>query len=166
MTLGPANSQSAYLPIEFDLPSDDKLSRELIAKRERITASIINVKENGQYEKTEILSGQQWFSTSTAGTAKKTRYGYRKVFDLIALNNGNNIPAGLSSFAHNITGITIPLRIFGTCMVAGPKYMPLPYASASNANIEIFFDSNNVNINNNFGSSLTMCYITIDYTKQ
>jgi hypothetical protein len=166
MTLGPANSQTSYLPIEFDIPDDEKLARELITKRERLTATVLNVKEIGQYELVELLSAQQWFSTKAAGVTKQPRYGYRKVFDMVALNSGANIPVGLTSFRHNITGITTPLRIFGTAMVAGPKYLPLPYASATNANIEIYFDNLNVNINNNFGSALTMCYITFDYTKQ
>src|SRR5438045_956932 len=97
----PANSQSTYLPVEFSLPDDPKQAQDFIIKRERQTADILNVKENGSYELIELLSGQQWFSTATGQEPKKTRYAYRYVMDLVAKNSGP-IPAGLSSFAHGL----------------------------------------------------------------
>jgi len=161
---GPPNSQSSYLPPEVDFPEDQSKFQNLISQRERLTASILNVKENGQYEKSEILNAQQWFSTSQPTAAKTTRYSYRKVVDMVEINGGN-IPAGLTTIPHGISLVTIPTRIYGTATVSGPKYLPLPYASATNNNIEINFDDSNINIDNNFGSPLTQCYITLEYLK-
>lgn len=107
MTFAPFNSQSAYLPPEFDIPNDEKLSRELISQRERLTATIINVKENAQYEKRELLSGQQYFSTLSGG-AIKTSYGYRLTFDLVAFNGGP-IPVGNTTLT--LTTTTQPAAI-------------------------------------------------------
>lgn len=168
MTFAPPSTQGGFLPIEFDIPRDNEGMREFVSKRERLTASLLNIKEIGFYQLFEILNGQQWFDpvVPTLSAPLKMRYSFRKTFDLVALNAGVPIPAGPSAFAHNITGITVPTRIFGTATSAGPLYLPLPYAGAAGNNIEIWFDSTNVNINNNFGAALTQCYITFEYLKQ
>lgn len=108
MTFGPANAQSSFLPIEFDIPPDQNLMRELISKRERLTASILNVKQNGQYELLELLSAQQWFSTGGATAPNKPRYGFRQVYSFGAIAPGatllipTTIPvvAGQTLFLH------------------------------------------------------------------
>jgi hypothetical protein len=166
--VGPANALSSYLPVEFQIPEDEDFFRELIAKRERLTASIINIKENANYEKEELLTAQQWFDTvsPSINSPLKARYSFRKVFDLVALNGGVAIPPGPSAFPHGITGIVTPTRIFGTATSAGPVYLPLPFAGAAGNNIEIFFDNVNVNINNNYGAALTQCYVVFEYLKQ
>lgn len=165
-SFGPINSQTAFLPVEFQLPKEDKDIRELISKRERLTASIVNVKEIGIYDLSETLTAQQWFSTQTqtGGNIRKERFTYRKVFDMVALNSGN-IGAVTVAFAHNIPQLVIPTRIFGTATAIGPFYIPLPYTSNTGNDIEIWFDQTNVNLINNYGANLQQCYITIEYLK-
>lgn len=165
-TFGPANAQSAYLPIEFDFPADADLLKELITKRERLTASILNVKEIGQYELVELINAQQWFSVTGMKEPNKQRYAFRKTFDIVALNAGVAIPAGPTNYPHGITGIKIPTRTFGTATTTGPVYLPLPYPAVLGNDIEVNIDSTNININNNFGSDLTQCYIVFEYLKQ
>lgn len=162
MTFQPSNALSSYLPVEYILPDNWMMAKDFISKRERLTADIVNIKENGTYELNEVLSGQQWFAIQQ--NPRRTRYTFRKVFDLVALNGGTPIPAGLSSFPHSITQIQIPTRIFGTATSAG-NFLPLPYASATGANIEIYFDNTNVNINNAYGTDLTQCYVTFEFIK-
>jgi len=122
MTFGPINALSSYLPIEFNMPPDDEIMREIITQRERLTASIVNIKENANYEKFEILSAMQWFSTTapTVNAPDKKRYGFRTTVDLVALNGGvigagysinfisNNSSSGNSRIYHSP-----PLSRFG-----------------------------------------------------
>ena len=174
---GPANTQSSYLPPEFQINDGADEPNELIAQRERLTATILNVKTNGQFEKQELLTAEQWFATSST-PAKITRYGYRKAFDLVELNGGTEIPAdgAWHAFAHNLNvdQITVPIRIFGAASLPGnvtlpTQYVPLPYPSATaNSVIELYFDNTNININvgtNNTGG-LNPCYVVIEYLKQ
>lgn len=175
---GPVNSKASYLPPEFQLPEDPKQAKEFLAQRERQTASILNVKINGQFEKQELLSGEQWFSTQGGGANRQERYGYRTVFDLVSLNGGKAIPADgtFHAFAHNlpISNITAGLRIYGSGFISSgvtnpPQLVPIPYASATaNSVIELYFDATNININvgTNNGSGLNPCYVVIEYLKQ
>ncbi len=164
-TYQPANSQSSYLPPEFDLPLDPKQANDFISKRERLTASILNIKENGQFEKIELLNGQQWFNVSGPTDTKRTRYAYRYVMDLVD-KNGGPITAGTHSYTHGLTGITVPVHIYGTATTATPIYLPLPFTSVAGNDIEISIDNTNININNQFGSNLTQCYVVFEYLKQ
>ena len=163
--LGPLNSQSSYLPEQFELPETSEFFRDFISKRERLTASILNIKEIATYEKGELLNGQQWFSLGN--NPRKPRYSVRRVFDLVEMNGNAPIPAGPSAFPHNITKILVPTRIFGTATAAGPVYLPLPYVNVTTPgnDIEIFFDAVNVNINNAYGANLSQCYITFEFIK-
>jgi hypothetical protein len=177
MTLGPSNAQSSYLPIEFDIPNDEKTSRELISKRERLTSSIVNIKENGQYETTELLTAQQWFnpnvSQATSTTSpRQPRYSFRKVFDFVALNGGPLLVATTYSFPHGITGITIPTRIFGTATTSTGKYYPLPFVSATlnTDEIEMYATATNVVIVTDLtidggANTLTQAYFVFEFLK-
>lgn len=166
-TFGPINSQTAFLPVEFQIPKEEKDVGELISKRERLTASVINVREIGIYDQQETITAQQWFSTQTqtGGNVRKERYTYRRVFDLVALNAGANIGAGTSTFKHNISQLVIPTRIFGSATAIGPFYLPLPYASVTGNDIEIWFEPTIIGIVNNYGANLMQCYITIEFLK-
>lgn len=178
MTFAPSNSQSSYLPPEFQIPEDSEDAREFIAQRERLTATILNVKVNGNFELRELLSGEQWFNNNRSGANKLGRYGYRKVFDLVALNSGSAIPAdgAFHAFAHNIDAATItaPLRIYGAGYIASgvtnpPQFVPIPYSSATaNSIIELYFDKTNIQINvgTNNGGGLNPCYVVFEYLKQ
>lgn len=167
-TIGPLNTQSSYLPIEFDLPEDEKLQRELISKRQRLIASIVNIKENANYEKRELLSAQQWFSAVVSGYII-TKYGFRTTVDCVALNGGV-IGAGATALV--LTGTTSPPAITG-------YVVPLPGHGAALAtdgtslflnDPQVFFRfvsaTNTLTITNNYGANLTWCVVVLEYLKQ
>jgi len=166
---GPPNSQVAFLQQEFFLPDDFESAKDSISDRENRTASAVNVREIGQYETVELLDGQTWFSTNrqNTGQSQQTRYGYRRTFDLIVLNEGP-IPAGATTLRISplIQSITTPTRCFGAATIAGPIYVFFPSMF-----IDITFNNSNpqkqtITITNNVGSNLTQCYVTIEYLKQ
>lgn len=167
MTFGPANSQSSYLPSTFELNEDQKLNNESIAKRERLTASILNIKENASYELQEQLTAKQWFSTQTSGNPRKNRFGYRTVFDLVSLNGGN-IPVGntVINIGAKISAIAIPLPSTMSATLAGPIYI-----SGPGSQLDFIFDNSDtsnqkITIINNSGAALIQLYLNFEYLKQ
>lgn len=164
MTFAPINSQSSYLPVEFALPKDGKDFIDFINKRERLTASIVNIKENGNYENNEILSGQQWFATSF--TPRKNRYTYRTVVDFGPLPN-----ASTGTKPHNIsvTQTTIFTKILATATNPSTKFIPLPYVNVTTPTdgVEIWVDATNVNIKTTTANyiAFTTCYVVLEYLK-
>lgn len=170
MTFGPANALSSYLPIEFQIEGNEKFVRELIAQRQRLIASIVNIKENANYELRELLSAQQWFATNTVGQPQIQRYGFRTTADLVKLNAGVAIPAGVTALV--LTANTIPPAIVGGTI-------PLPsHGSATDVNGVWYFlnDPNifitftpatqTITITNNLAVALTQAYFEFEYLKQ
>ena len=179
---GPINTRQPYLPPEFQLSEDDTQARDEISQRERLTATILNVKTNGQFEIRELLTGEQWFSNQTdfkaqgSGANRSERYGYRQVFDLVALNNGDAIPAtgAFIPFAHNlpVSNMTAILRIFGgaiaTAVANPPNFLAIPNpAAVAGDTVEVYFDSKNIyiSVGVNWGP-LNQVYLCIEYLKQ
>lgn len=173
MTFAPANSYSSYLPVEFDLPVEPEAQRQFVNKRERLTASILNVKTNGNYESRELLSADQWF-TSIINGVSVGKFGFRFTFDLVKLNAGP-LPPGLTTInlslvpAPNgpisILGITSPLPSYGSGTIAGPIYV------FTGTDFNVTFDNTVpaaqlINITNNTGVNLTQCYWVFQYLKQ
>jgi hypothetical protein len=165
----PSNSQTAFLSEDFYLPTDNQdLMIEMIAKREALTASILNVKEIALYDISEILTGQSWFSkrNSTYGQSSVRRIAYRRVFDLVALNGGPILTGSTQiSISPIISSITVATKSYGAATIAGPKYVFLP-----SADISIIFDnsiptSQKIIITNGLAGSLIQCYYTIEYLK-
>lgn len=168
MTFGPANAQTAYLPNEFQIEGDQEFINQLISERESLTASIVNTKEIAQYEKRELLSGQQWFTSNVNG-ALVAKYGYRTTVDLVALNGGN-IGAGVTALV--LTSSTSPPAI--------SNYVsPLPSGGAAIATdgVSLFLNdpdvyvrftssTNTITVTNNYGADLTYCIFEIEYLKQ
>lgn len=174
-TIGPINTQSSFLPPEQDFPEDNKLLREILANRERLTADILNVKEIAQYEKREVITGQQWFSSPVSG-AIKTNYGYRLTFDLVALNGGNIADGGLTTIALQAD----PTVATPTFIKYANGLIPLDgYGAATNGTTYYFINDPNlyvrfVNISttnqsvlvtNTTGGPLTQCYWVFEYLK-
>lgn len=168
---GPINAQAAFLANDFVLPNDYKEAIELINKREYLTATSLNIREIGQYETSELISGQTWFNTNFSrnayGQSPQVRYGYRRVFDLVAMNNGP-IPVGTTTMrvAPKIETMVFPTNGFGAATIAGPQYVFFP-----SADISFSFDNSNpemqtLTINNGLAVVLEQCYITIEYLKQ
>ena len=177
-TYGPSNSIQAYLPPEFQVTGDEEFYRQTIAVRERLTSSIINVKENAQYELTELITCQQWFNPNTTQFSSTTstrqpRSGFRTTFDLVALNGGVAIPAGTTTLT--LTATTIPPLIpFANSLIPTDGY-----GAATIATNFIFINDPNVYIrtnnmtpalqqiiiNNNTGLALDQCYWVFEYLK-
>lgn len=167
MNYGPTNTISPYLPEEFQLPVDEKQYREFISERERRTASNVNIREIGQFELQELLSGQTWFTVSN--NPKRSRSVFRKVIDFGALPN-----ATTKSVAHNITMTStgfftkvIAVAKNPTAAAGTPKYFQIPYASpVLNDNIEIFCDDTNVYIKTGKNqTAVTQVYCVLEYIK-
>lgn len=171
MTFGPANTQTSYLPPEQDFPEDIKLYREILANRERLTATILNIKENAQYEKRELLTAQQWFSSVQNG-AIKTSYTLRLTFDLVALNGG---PIGAGATVLTLTTttqpplITVPTAIqpvhgFGAAFNGTAWFFindPLVFVRTNNWTSVL----QQLNITNNTGANLTIATFVMEYIK-
>lgn len=171
MTISPQNSQSSYLPPEIDFNVNDKVFREILSQRERRTADILNVKENAQFEKRELLTGQQWFSSNVTG-AIKTSYTYRLSFDLVELNGG---PIGAGATTLTLTANTKPALI----SIATNIFPTDGYGAAINDTNFLFINdpllfvrtniwtsvTQQVIITNNTGSNLSWCVWVFQYIK-
>ena len=177
-TFGPANSLTAFLNPEFQVEGDEEYIRQIIAERERLTATILNVKEIAQYELRELMDGQQWFNPGTSQSSSTTstrqpRYGFRTTFDLVAFNGGVAIPVGATTFT--LTATTIPPLIpFANSLIPTDGY-----GAATNANGFFFINDpllfvrtnvmtpllQQVTITNNTGADLTQCYWVYEYLK-
>lgn len=167
---GPPNSQVAFLQQEFFVPEDEIGMRNAISDRENRTASALNIRELGQYETVELLNAQTWFASPTrqnTGESQKARYGYRRTFDLVTLNQGP-ILAGATTLRVSppITSMAVPTRAFGAGTIAGPQYVFFPSSL-----VDVLFDNTNplkqtLTITNNLGANMTQCYVTIEYLKQ
>lgn len=166
---GPVNTKSAFLQQDVIIPEDYQRMRDVLEERENRTANCLNIREIGQYQTVEILNSQTWFSTnnSSTGQSQQVRYGYRRTFDLVELNDGP-ITAGATTLRVSppITAMVVPTRAFGAGTIAGPQYVFFP-----SANVDVVFDNTTPNqqtitITNTLGSDMTQCYVTIEYLKQ
>jgi len=177
MTFGPANSQSSYLPPQFEIPKTIEGIHEFVNKRERLTGTILNVKENGNYENNEILSAQQWFSVEPAGSAIKTRYAFRKVIDFGPLPNNTikSVPHGLTLddgvnpstwFFTEINGTAFdPTQGAEKAISINGAYYDLVAGNITDP-INLYVDSTNVNITTTSNrTNFTRCYVTLNYLK-
>jgi hypothetical protein len=121
-------------------------------------ATATNQKDIAFYGLTEAINGQTYFATTTT-----SRSVYRKVINFGALPN-----TGTKSVAHDIAIETtfIFTRIYGCSSdPVNKKYIPLPYASATN-DIELNVNATNVNIITISNmSAYTTTYIVLEYTK-
>jgi hypothetical protein len=161
-TYSPVNALTNYLPLEFAVPDDPKRMREFIQQRESTTATVMNLKENGQYDTSEKLTGQQWFSTASG--INKPRYSFRKVINFGALPNN-----ATKTSAHGLTidANTILTRLYGSSTNPSTKFIPIPYASTTAANsVEIFMDSTNISVTTGIDyTAFTVTYIVVEIIK-
>lgn len=162
-TYQPSNSIGSSLPIEFLMPESYETARELITRRETLTANILNLKESAQYETRELLSAQQWFSTATG--IVKPRYGYRIVVNFGALPNNatKTVNHGLTIDAN-----TIFTRIYGTATNPNTLFIPIPYINTGTPgdSVELFVDATNVSIKTTTNrTAFTITYVVLEYLK-
>lgn len=179
MTFGPPNSQPLSLPPEFSYPidADQKQIRELTLIRERNTASILNLKTNGQFQTIQMLSGETWFSDQPSGAQSIQRYGYRIVYDIGTYYDNRITPGQTIKMPHglnigpsnvNIPQITAVTRLYGAALENGQFLVPIPYASATaNDTIELYLDSEDVVVVIGSGQNIMFqCYIILEILYQ
>lgn len=130
---------------------------------------LLNIKDTGYYALDEFVNSQYFFPdpilNSSTPNKPVLRQVYRTVVDFGALPN-----AATKSVAHNIpiNEAFSATRIYGasTKPTAPISWIPLPYASTVNDNIELFVDSTNVNVRTlSNWSAWTKTYIIIEYLK-
>lgn len=138
MSFAPIFGLSNYLPAEFQLPEDENRFKEWLADRERLTADVMNVKEDGHYEEMETLTNQNWFTSSTN---QQTRQTFRKVFNRGAVTAGTT-----DTFNHNINGIVLVTRMYGASVTA-TDFRPLPYVSTTGTSSQVEINCNSTQIN-------------------
>ncbi|HTJ49060.1 MAG TPA: hypothetical protein VL443_06355 [Cyclobacteriaceae bacterium] len=128
---------------------------------------VLNIKDTGQYQLSEFVNGQVFFSNPalSSGTAQypQDRQVIRKVINFGALPN-----TATKSVAHGITctSTTTFTRIYGCASdVTGKNYIPLPYASPTLANnIELNLDATNVNITTGSNRiNFTITYVVVEF---
>jgi hypothetical protein len=130
-------------------------------------ANILNIKDTGQYQLSEFITGQLFFSNPALSSATEQtandRQIIRKVINFGALPN-----ATTKSVAHNIncTTMTSFTAIYGAATdPSGLNYIPLPYASPTLINnIELKLTGTNVTIiTGSNRSNFTITYIVLEY---
>lgn len=154
---------------QIDVKSKD--FKELIVRLHQQINNIVNVlniKDTGQYQLSEFVNGQVFFSNPlvVAGTGQPTedRQVIRKViYWTTALPN-----AGTVAIPHGITctPMTTFTRIYGVANdTAGRNYIPLPYASPTLVNnIELKVDATNVTIiTGSNRTNFTETYLVLEY---
>lgn len=170
-TSNPVIISGPYLPPEQDFPEENKLFREILSQRERLTASSVNLREIAQYEKAELETGQQWF-TKIANGAQVSSYVFRLTFDLVALN-GAPIPPGTTTLS--LTPSTMPARINVPTNIQfvhsfGEGFNGTNWFSAGDPNFYIRKNnwtnvSQQIIITNITGAPLTTCTYVLEYIK-
>lgn len=127
----------------------------------------LNKKDTGQYQRSEFVNGQLFFSNpaldSTTVQYPEDRAVLRKVINFGALPN-----AGTKSVAHGITCTTKTsfTRIYACSSdPVGLNYIPIPYASPTLVNnIELNVDATNVNIvTGSNRTAFTITYVVLEF---
>lgn len=134
-----------------------------------LVSIVLNTKDTGMYELTELVNGQLFFSNpllnSTTSQSPTPRQAYRLVINFGALPD-----ATTKSVAH---GLTIQsnwtlTRLYAAATNPSTEFIPIPYASSVDVahNIELNMDATNVNIITGTDySAYTACYVIIEYLK-
>lgn len=177
---GPQGAASALLSLSevYDTtllndldPKSQEFKIFLARLQERIgkIALGVNVRDAGYYRLTEFINGQLFFPdpalTATSATAPTDRAVFRLVVNFGALPNNTT-----KTVAHGLTvtsGYTFT-RMYGTASIPGSSFLPIPYASATAANIiELSADGTNVSITTGKDlTAYTTCYVILEFIKQ
>ena len=149
----PSNlGQGNFIPSTFDITSLDPSSKEYQIKIYQIFSQIIlslNQKSSGLFQFDETVDNNLWApdpSTvdSTAAQTATQKAEFRKVFIMPALVN-----AGQVELLHGIdfnSDVTF-VHIYGSATDSTtPQARPLPYASATGNNAELWLDATKIYI--------------------
>lgn len=134
-------------------------------------AIVLNAKDSGYYLPTEFVNGQLWFANPSLSDitpnsqAPTLRQDYRYVVNFGSLPN-----SGTKTVAHGITTDSAlsatRIRAAATKNSASFSYIPIPYVSLSNENIEMHIDDTNVTIiTESDRSAYTLCYVVFEYLR-
>jgi len=158
-TLLPINNLLDTANLDTNSPEFKTLLTSIIERVDNMLVAV-NAKDIGIYNEEETLAGQNYFDNDR----QVQRPVYRKVINCGTLKNA----AGTTSIAHgldNTWGYKFT-RIYGTTSnVIGKIYLPIPYASATAADlIKLDVDANNINITvGKDMSAFTVTYVVIEF---
>lgn len=159
MTFGPDFSLDNHLNEQFDLPEDSE-ERFLALKKEiESHAQMINRKDTGQYEESEVIVNQ----TFPGNTPQDKRSVFRLLVPTGAIAQG-----ATGTIGHNIAAFTNMTTISGTVITDVVDYRPIPYAStvALNEQISVTVDDTNVVIVNGGASpNITSGFVLLEFVK-
>lgn len=124
MSASPEGGVSPFLPVFRNLDVDEKQLRIELSQYLTNTAYAVNIKQNGQYEVIETITGQQF---TQEGSAQNKRQGLRKIFYID--------PANLT-FDHGISGVQLFTQIYGVVTTSSGFY-PLPLVDVVNVTNQI-----------------------------
>lgn len=178
------NNPGAFIPTTtvFDVSaiySTDVNSpefKELIVRLQQAVNNIsltLNIKDSGYYTPVEFVNGQLFFpephTVPTTGQTSIYRQVFRKVINFGALPNNatKSVPHGL--LIHNaINNLKFTFtRIYGAASdLVNNEYIPLPYASSTGDNIELYVTNTDVVVKTaSDWTSYTTTYIILEYLK-
>ncbi len=134
-------------------------------------AMVLNIKDTGYYVDQEFVNGQAFFPnpalTSLTPQVPELRQVFRKVINFGTLPN-----TGTTNVAHGIDIVAAVAftftRIYGAATDPNTAFIPLPYASPTDAdNIELSVDATNVIITTGSDrTGFTTTYVVLEYIKQ
>lgn len=135
-----------------------------------VIAMSLNAKDSAFYSLDEFVTGQQFFSNPSMGSAAQPNVDLRQTYRMVV--NFGALPATTTkSVPHGIVcnaGTTFT-RIYATASdTTGLTYIPIPYASTIDSahNVELYVDSTNVNIITGTNrSNYNVCYVVLEYMK-
>jgi hypothetical protein len=160
MTIGPPNSQAAYLPTSIVLPFDDN---ELLIRLTQFLTEValkVNQRQIGVFELSEVVAGQLWFSDSANIFNKRQCYRKTFIFPVITA-------PGTTSQLHNLGQIGDFKFVHGYGSITtsdGTKTIFIPTGAPDDVTISVLATTVNIITNTatfNNGSAT----ITIEYLK-
>lgn len=170
----------AYLPttssweiqnIQASHHIDPKLKEVLIRIYQQMNniSNVVNYKETSIYDINEFLTGQIYFPTMGPAQTNSSEIQYRPVFRTSYMfgplpnNATQTLPHQLP-----VNDGWIFTRIFGTAFQPGAQNsIPLPYASATSDNVELYVTNTDITIITNSATFISYSgYITLEYIKQ
>lgn len=154
-----SNSNSLIKSSEY-FPDDSKELRIKLTEMYSKISSSLNYKENGLYDLSEQLTGQQFYNLTNINNKRSS---FRKTFPFDAISAGLGL-----NIDHGITGITQCTFIGGCCITDMPDFRSIPWSSAIDVtnNISVRVTSTQIIINNGAGApNIVSGFITLEYLK-
>lgn len=149
------------IPTTIDFTGDESIFKETLTSSFRKVANTVNSKTGGLYQPQELSNSEQFFTPSNP---QKQRNVYRMTVDFGVLPNNTtkSVPHGI-----NFTSEFTLTKAYGASTDADSLlYIPLPYASATGANIELLITASQVTIiTNSNRSNFIITYVVIEYCK-